>query len=137
MRKILAVSVSSLRVCFATSTFELYVHITDIDMLLALDMLAQTCAQAGKSAGSCVWSSTNSCYVSGGRCYCDTTCTTYNDCCEDVNASMLSYYGKFRVSYNINNFFCILVNAGAHLSRNRMKQKLRVRMSQCLFVLQM
>ena len=63
--------------------------------------IARTCSEAGKSAGNCISSSTSKeCYVPGGQCYCDSVCTTYNDCCDDVNVSTLSYYyyGKFMMT---------------------------------------
>ena len=63
------------------------------------NMVAQTCTEAGKSVGSCIWSSTNFCYVQGGLCYCDAMCTIYNDCCDDVNAVTL-LYGKFILILN-------------------------------------
>ena len=50
---------------------------------------AQTCSEAGKRPGFCIWSSTHSCHVSGRNCYCDGYCVIFNDCCEDVQ------YGKF------------------------------------------
>ena len=46
--------------------------------------IARTCAEAGESPGQCITSSTSPCYVHGGDCYCDPTCTFYNDCCNDV-----------------------------------------------------
>ena len=57
--------------------------------------VAQTCHDAGKHAGCCVLSSTQSCFVPGGRCYCDSYCTYYNDCCTDVSSSVsYQYCGK-------------------------------------------
>ena len=50
--------------------------------------IARTCTEAGKDPGCCIWSSTHSCYVVSSRCYCDSYCATYNDCCEDVSTSL-------------------------------------------------
>ena len=46
--------------------------------------IAQTCTEAGKDAGCCVWSATESCFVLHGECYCDIQCLDYGDCCDDV-----------------------------------------------------
>ena len=62
--------------------------------------VAQTCSDAGKHSGCCVWSSTQSCFVPGGRCYCDSYCTYYNDCCSDVPSSVnYQYCGKQNYYY--------------------------------------
>ena len=61
---------------------------------------ARTCSEVGKSAGSCVpMSSSKEYYVPGGHCYCDSMCTTYNDCCDDVSASILSYRKFIMIHY--------------------------------------
>ena len=54
---------------------------------------AQTCTDAGKGPGDCLWSTNppSNCYVSGGNCYCDFACATVNDCCSDVGK--LVWYG--------------------------------------------
>ena len=68
------------------NAYHLTVQLTTINYI----MIAQTCTDAGKNAGFCVWSSTKSCYVPGGRCYCDCDCTDINikDCCDDVPLSV-------------------------------------------------
>ena len=46
--------------------------------------IAQTCSEAGIGVGCCPWTSSSSCYVGGGDCYCDSYCVVFNDCCGDV-----------------------------------------------------
>ena len=46
--------------------------------------IAQTCTEAGKDAGCCVWSATKSCFVPREKCYCDSVCFHFGDCCDDA-----------------------------------------------------
>ena len=93
--------------------------------------LAQTCTGAGKSAGTCRWSTTNSCYVPGGRCYCDRMCTTFNDCCADVTVSILSHGKVFAVT-KCAPFLSNSIATESQLSRNRADLKQRLRVRTCL-----
>ena len=75
-------------------------------------------------------SSSKECYVPGGRCYCDSVCTTYNDCCDDVNASILSYR-KFMMILDLSATHVLhsLINKGAQqYVKKILKHKMRVRM---------
>lgn len=65
--------------------------------MFILYIIAQTCTEAGKNPGGCVWSPTTSCFIFGGRCYCDSYCRYFDDCCDDVSSAM-SQWGKL---YNI------------------------------------
>ena len=60
--------------------------------------LAQTCTEAGKDPGCCIFSQTHSCFVEiggGGRgCYCDSFCTVFDDCCKDVDTSVAQQCSK-------------------------------------------
>lgn len=68
------------------------------------NFLAQTCTEAGKIPGGCMWF-TSSCYVPGGNCYCDSYCTYFNDCCDDVSGSMTNEYGECYIHLHSNMLF--------------------------------
>ena len=63
---------------------------------------ATTCAEAGKQPGCCTTGLfSQSCFVPGGRCYCDSQCVVFNDCCDDVPqvCGECTWYSAIMLSY--------------------------------------
>ena len=98
-------------------------------------ILAQTCSQAGKPPGCCTWGGSSSCYVSGGNCYCDSSCVSFNDCCDDIDVSMPMQCGEFNYNADTHHpmiIYPLLCIAPPQLSRSKvqsdLEQELMVRM---------